>query len=160
MSKQNRKKKYKIWYSWGIVVLFVLSLSYTVFMQYRHKEAIISFEQQELHVQIAHTPKQWHRGLGKKETIAPYDGMLFLFPFSRRHGIVMRDMGFPIDIVWLDRGTIIDIAPQAQPQPEAAEADLYVYYPRMDATMVLELEAGKAAKIGLKIGDTMNVVEE
>ncbi len=160
MSKKENKKKFKIWYSWGIIVLFVVSLSYTVFTQYRHKEAVIAFDGHELLVQVANTPKQWYKGLGDKEELQPYDGMLFLFPFERRHGIVMRDMGFPIDIVWLDRGTIVDIAPDVQTQPGATEHDLYVYYPRVNATMVLELAAGKAAEIGLQLGDSLEVVEE
>ena len=84
--------------------------------------------------------------------------MIFLFPDDDRHGIVMRDMNFPIDIIWLYHGTIVDVAPNVQTE-NVGEEDLVVYYPRDNANVVLELPAGWAKQNDVKIGDALKVVE-
>ena len=113
---------------------------------------------QELTVLLARTPKQLHQGLGRRD-VMPKDGMLFLFPYPRKVGIVMRDMRFPLDIVWLGEGKVVDIAPNVATEPGVGEAGLRVYYPRYEASMVLELPAGWASTNGLKIGDSITVTE-
>ena len=67
----------------------------------------------------------------------------------------MRGMRFPIDIVWLSDGVVVDIAPSVPIEPGVPEADLRVYYPRLKANTVIELPAGWAEGHGLKIGDEL-----
>jgi uncharacterized membrane protein (UPF0127 family) len=85
--------------------------------------------------------------------------MVFLFPETKTHGFVMRDMHFPIDIIWLDHGVVVDIAPSVPVEPGAIESDLRVYYPRKPANIVLELNAGWADAHKLRIGDRMAVID-
>lgn len=109
-----------------------------------------------LQVLVADTSLARHKGLGGREALAPYDGMLFLFSGApTRHGIVMRDMQFSIDVVWFNDGVVVDIAPSLPIEPGAGEAELTPYYPRDKTNAVLELPAGWAAEHGLKIGDKL-----
>jgi hypothetical protein len=90
--------------------------------------------------------------LGGRESLEKYDGMIFIFSVTKQHVFVMRDMKFPIDIIWIKGGAIIDIAPNVP--VEAGEGGVYTQYlARDDSNVVLELKAGYSAKYGLKIGD-------
>lgn len=115
---------------------------------------------QILTVQIANTFDHQRKGLGGRSDMGKYDGMLFPFGVSAKHIIVMRDMEFPIDIVWLSEGEVVDIAPSVPIEPDATERTLTKYRPRAEANAVLELPAGWAKMHDLKIGDTVTQVSE
>lgn len=109
---------------------------------------------------VAKNQKHRFTGLGGRETIEPYDGMIFVYPLHKKQGIVMRDMQFPIDIVWFNGGLVVDIAPSVPIEPGRSEEDLTVYYPRLPSNVVIELPAGWAAANALQIGDRLEVVED
>ena len=130
-------------------------------VQYLWTDTTIVLKDQSLSVLVAKNRYQLQKGLGGRETLEPYDGMLFVFGSQgARPGIVMRDMTIPIDIVWLHKGVVVDIAKQVLPEPGKTEEQLSVYYPRTQANIVLELPAGWADAHGLVIGDTLTVLEE
>ena len=93
-----------------LFVLFVVAFGFLKILEYRWPSTEVSLAGQELKVLVAKTPKHQYRGLGMRDDLGGYDGMLFIFPFSKKAGIVMRDMRFPIDIVWLEQGVVVDIA--------------------------------------------------
>ncbi len=103
-------------------------------------------------VLVASTIQHQYRGLGNRDTIAPYDGMMFPFLTYARHGFVMRDMRFPIDIIWLRDGVVVDLAERVLPESGVSEAQLRIYRPRAEANAVLELPAGRASELGISIG--------
>lgn len=141
------------------LALFFGSYLFLRFWNMRFPETAILLKNQPLTVQVARTPEQWYRGLGGRETMGT-DGMLFFFSRADEHAMVMRDMQFPIDIVWLAKGVVVDIAPSVSIQPGVPEAELFVYQPRVPATMVLELPAGWTEDHNLVIGDRLEVVKE
>jgi uncharacterized membrane protein (UPF0127 family) len=53
-------------------------------------------------VDIADTEAERVQGLSGKKAIKEVDGLLFVFPESDFHSIWMKDMNFPIDIIWID----------------------------------------------------------
>lgn len=143
----------------GFVILFVVALIGVSVWQYRPSEATVVLGGQELNVLVAKTRQQQYRGLGRRASLGEADGMLFPFGLPSRIGIVMRDMEFPIDIIWLRDGTIVDIAPSVPTEPGVSETNLRVYYPRVEANAVLEVPAGWVAAHGVKIGDTLERIE-
>lgn len=111
-------------------------------------------------LEVAATADARARGLGGRRSLAPERGMLFIFQDAARHGIWMKDMRFPIDILWLKsesgrRATIIDIAPGVRPSPGTATDALPIFYPRDLADTIIELPSGAAARSGAKIGDAI-----
>jgi len=93
--------------------------------------------------------------LGGRESLDELSGMLFVFPISDRQGIWMKDMQFPIDIIWINEGKIVDIAPNIKP---TLIDPLPIYLPRVDARLVLEVNAGLSQKSGWKIGDSVRLL--
>ncbi len=143
-------------FSLVIVAGFFLSAIFLFFWQYHWPTMVVQISNTPLEVLVAKTPKHWHQGVGGRQNFEPYDGMLFLFDGSSRQGMVMRDTLFPLDIVWLDHGVVVDMAPNVQTEIGRSEAQLTRYYPRAVADMVLELPAGWIAAHGLKIGDRLS----
>jgi len=139
------------------LIMFLLSAVGLRLWQLRWPETDLQLAGQNLLVLIADTPAHKYRGLGKRDALAPYDGMLFPYGKSGYLGIVMREMRFPIDIVWFDNGIVVDIAPNAPLEPGRGETEFTVYRPRVPANAVLELSDGWTAKHRLKIGDHMTL---
>lgn len=104
-------------------------------------------------VAVAATEVAREQGLSGRESLGNDSGMLFLFQEAGSYGFWMKDMRFPIDIVWIASGTVVGWEANVDPQIGAAEGDLKIYYPPRPVNTVLELAAGKAASLGLTVGD-------
>ena len=75
--------------------------------------------------------------------------MLFVFTTDDRHGIVMRDMKIPLDIIWLDRNQrVVHIVKNAS--PDLGESR--VFQPVTPARYVLEVNAGTATRFNITVG--------
>lgn len=143
----------------GVILgIFFVAFTFLYVWQQKPAEATVFLKDTQLQVLVPKTLEQRHVGLGGRDQLEPYNGMLFIYEFPGDHGIVMRDMHFPIDIIWLDRGVVVDFAPEVQPE-HVSEDELFVYRPRTKATMVLELPAGWASEHELRIGDKLTIVQ-
>lgn len=94
-----------------------------------------------------------HKDMGENN-----GGMLFVFPESSQHTMVMRDMLFPLDIIWFNGRTIVDMAPNLPPEPGRSEAELTPYFARLPSTLVLEVPSGFIKAHRLKIGDQIEIL--
>lgn len=152
----SRKIKKWYWIFFGILCLSFFGLK---IWRYRWPHMQIELKDQKLNVLVARD--EWHRqrGLGKRESLEKNDGMIFFFSDFGKHAFVMRDIKFPIDIVWFNKGEAVDFAPNVPLEPGKPEQDLKRYLPRQDANLVLELPAGWTIEHGLKIGDKLNLAE-
>lgn len=105
-------------------------------------------------VEVANTGKKKEVGLGRRDALAADRGMYFPFPSAEYWVFWMKDMRFPIDIVWIRDGKVVDIDADV---PVPAGKELETYSPVEPADAVLELKAGTAAGIGLKAGDEVGI---
>ncbi|MBI4993056.1 MAG: DUF192 domain-containing protein [Candidatus Magasanikbacteria bacterium] len=155
MSEKKFKKIHLLF-----IAVFILSYAGLKLWQLRLPTAEIELRGQKITVWVAKTPKRLFKGLGDRESLAENQGMLLVFGKMGKHGIVMRDMEFPIDIIWLNNGEVVDLAPNVPIEPDVAEEKLTRYYPRKESNTVLELSAGWAEKNGVKIGERIKIIEE
>ena len=80
--------------------------------------------------------------------------MLFSFPNSAPRRFVMRNMEFPLDIIFINEGKIIKISANLPPERETPA----VSYPSGGpADRVLEVNAGVAAENNWAVGDSVSV---
>ncbi|MFB6225810.1 MAG: DUF192 domain-containing protein [Candidatus Paceibacteria bacterium] len=143
-----------------IVVAFFISALFLYFTYDNWGTAKIKLGGEKMDVLVAETLYQQHKGLGGRKELKQYDGMLFKYYPPRRVGIVMRDMHFAIDIIWLKDGQVVDIKHNAKPQPNTPEDELKVYRSKKEANMVLEVPAGWAKKHGIDGGTRMKILQE
>ena len=109
----------------------------------------VKIAEKVINIEMVITPEEREKGLSGRENIGENEGMLFVFENSGRHGFWMKDMMFPIDIVWLDQSKKIifiqkNVLPSTYPE---------IFYPDDNANYVLELISGFAEKNNLQIGN-------
>ena len=117
----------------------------------------VALNNQTIIADVAATPAARERGLGGRDALEVNEGMLFLFDGSERYTFWMKGMYFPIDIVWIREGRIVSIAANVPPQIGAPESELARYTPPEPADTVLELAAGRAARMHAAVGDEVSV---
>jgi len=103
--------------------------------------------------ELAETIFERSRGLSGRQSLGADEGMLFLFDTVEPHTMWMKDMAFPIDILWIKNGRVVDLEEGARPEPGIPDASLTRYSPDSAAELVLELPAGFARMHGILIGD-------
>ena len=149
-------KPLKTWHLIVLILVVVISVGHKIYSSLWSK-ATVKIAGQELRVLVANNYSHRLKGWSDKKDMGKYGGMLFVFPDHGQHAMVMRDMRFPLDIVWLDNNKVVDIAPNLPPELGVAEDQLTIYRSRTPSTMVLELPAGFRDKYGLKIGDIAEI---
>jgi uncharacterized membrane protein (UPF0127 family) len=103
---------------------------------------------------VADTPRKLYVGLSDTDSLAAGEGMLFVHSDSGPHEYVMRDMAFPLDIVFVaGNGTVTTI----HHAPTEDGGDLTRYPGR--GRYVLEVPRGYTNATGLDEGDTVTVPE-
>lgn len=99
-------------------------------------------------VELAATPAELERGLMYRKSLD--GGMLFLFPQEDRYGFWMKNMDFPIDIIWISgEKRIVDISRSVPP----CAGSCPVYSPKSPAMYVLEVPANYSRDKGIGVGD-------
>ncbi|MEK7546266.1 MAG: DUF192 domain-containing protein [Patescibacteria group bacterium] len=101
-------------------------------------------------IEIADTVAKRDLGLGERESLPDDHGMYFPFDAERRWVFWMKGMRFPIDIIWIRDGKVVDID-HSVPPPKTLPLD--TFSPIEPADAVLEVNAGVAQEIGLEPGD-------
>ena len=142
-----------------LVVFFVSFIGLKIWQNFFWPTADLYLKGEHLTVLVADNQEHRYKGLGDRNNLGKYNGMLFVYGYESRLGVVMRDMRFPIDVVWFNKGEVVDIAPNLQLESDVSEEGLRVYRPRTEANAFLELPAGWTNAHSLKIGDKLEVVE-
>jgi uncharacterized membrane protein (UPF0127 family) len=103
--------------------------------------------------QIAASEEERAQGLMFRKTLEPEEGMLFVFDQQLRYSFWMKNMNFPLDLIWINQDkVVVDITRNAQPCVEACES----LVPAEAAKYVLEVNAGFALKHHIQTGDRMD----
>jgi uncharacterized membrane protein (UPF0127 family) len=104
-------------------------------------------------VELAITQEQRTQGLSGRAMLAPGSGMLFVFDQEGRYSFWMKEMRFPLDLVWIGaRCTVVDITHKApSPAPGLTLAELPLYTPVAPARYVLEVNGGETEAAGVRV---------
>ncbi len=103
-------------------------------------------------VTVADTEAERTQGLSGKKSLQVNEGLLFIFSKSGAYGIWMKDMQFPIDIIWISKnGYVVDIKKGVTPQTFPT-----IFYPRELASYILEVNALFTEVRGIRVGDKVS----
>lgn len=159
MFKKYEKRVIKKWEIYFFILIILAAIGFKIYSSVWPK-ATIKIDSQSLRVLVADTFQHRIKGWSGRKNMGNYDGMLFVFPDRGQHAMVMRDMNFPLDIIWIDGDTVVDMAPNLAPEPNRAESDLTPYFSHLPATLVLELPTGYIMRSNLKIGDKLEIIKD
>ena len=106
-------------------------------------------------VEVAESQQKQALGLMFREEMADDHGMLFIFPVEARRSFWMKNTRIPLDIFYFDGELkLVSVAENARP----CKTTRCPTYPSTGpAQYVLELNAGKAAELGVNPGDALEL---
>ena len=113
-------------------------------------------DEKALVLEVSDNPLERQIGLSFRESLAIDAGMLFVFEKPDKHGIWMKDMNFPLDIIWLDENFKVvnfkkDVSPDTFPT---------AFTPSSPALYVIETNTGFVDRFSIKIGEILDVRKE
>ncbi|MDR3112724.1 MAG: DUF192 domain-containing protein [Elusimicrobiota bacterium] len=111
----------------------------------------------DLTLVTAKTPKAHESGLSGFKKI-PQDGMIFFFDDIKPRVFWMKDMNFPLDMVWITGDEIIGITENIPTQKVDDDSELKLYPSPQKVDIVIELNAGRAKKLKLKTGGKLKLL--
>jgi uncharacterized membrane protein (UPF0127 family) len=108
-----------------------------------------------IYVDLAKTPEQQAKGLSIKNTLNENEGMLFIFDTPKEYSFWMKDMKFPIDIIWIGSDNKI-VHIEKNLQPCTFFLICTSYSPHANSKYVLEVPSNYTTKNNITIGDRVN----
>lgn len=132
-------------------VLAALALDQPSCGTYRNDKTI-TIHSTKIDAEVVQTDAARAKGLSGRQCIEPNRGMLFVFGKPGQYPFWMKDMKFPIDILWLDENQKAvhieqNLAPSTYPT---------TYTSAEPALFVLELQAGRAKELNITRGTPIN----
>ncbi len=112
----------------------------------------IKISGQKIKVDLALTSETRARGLSGRAVLKEDEGMLFVFENVDKYKFWMKDMNFPIDIIWIDENQkVVYIQKNATPEsyPETFGGE-------QNSKYVLEVVSGFSEQSDLKEGDKVS----
>jgi uncharacterized membrane protein (UPF0127 family) len=106
-----------------------------------------------MYASIARTEAARTRGLSGTPSLPTDIAKVFVFESSSKYGFWMKDMNYPIDIIWVDEtGEVVhvesNLAPETYPKSFA---------PGRPARVVIEVVAGGAVAAGIEEGSRIDI---
>jgi len=141
-----------IFISFLFVPFFGSNFAFAEVQDYAHA-IVTTYTGKEISVEVADTVEKRSLGLGKRSGLENGWGMLFVFEKRKQHGFWMKDMEFPLDIIWLDNHRIAYILRNVQPAKSGVIPP--VMTPPVAGNFVLEIDAGRADELKLQVGQRL-----
>lgn len=104
-------------------------------------------------LEVAQTSAEIQKGLSGRSSLDQQNGMLFMFPKPALYRFWMPNMHFPLDMIWIRDGKVVDISANVS---EVFDKEHPAFYtPKVPARYVLEVNAGFSSRHGIRIGDAV-----
>lgn len=107
-----------------------------------------------IEIEILDTPEERSKGLSGREILLSNKGFWFVFEELGFYYFWMKDMNFPIDIIWIDENyKIIDITENLLPNTYPKS-----FTSKEKALFILEVSTGFVKKHNIKIGESFKIL--
>ncbi|SRR5258706_16397280 len=150
----------------GIIGIFiVLIISFLLFLLVRNsfhlassKNPTVAIDNHTFTVEVAKTAIDAEKGLSGRDSLGQNNGMLFQFNHPDTYSFWMRNMRFPIDIIYIRSKKIINIYKNVPTvPPDTDESNIPQLRPTQPADSVVEINAGLSQKYNFKEGDSVSL---
>ena len=138
------------------IVLVIISVVISVFVlkhDFVYKHETITLNGTSFDTLISDTEALREKGLGQRKSLPDDQAMIFVFDKPDYYSFWMKDMSFPLDMIWVDASSTViwiehDVKPETFPKS---------FYPQSPALYVVEVNTGVSQKIGLNVGDRITI---
>lgn len=132
-----------------IPILILLILGAFFYNLYQFSRPTAEIRGQKFSLLVAKSDKDKQVGLSKYKDLPQNKGMVFLFDKPGSYPFWMKDMKFPIDILFIKKNKIVTI------YKNIPINNLTIYSPKESADKVLEINAGLSDKYSFAPGDSV-----
>lgn len=133
-----------------IVVVFAV---FVVLALQRNHGNTVTIHGEKLSVEIAQSRQAMAKGLSDRDLLPEYSGMLFVYQYPLIPSFWMKDMHFPIDIIWIGQDwKVADITENI-----SLDSFPHIFSPKVLVQYVLEVNALWAKNHAISIGDTVTL---
>lgn len=115
----------------------------------------VELKGQRFQVELAETREKQALGLMFRDSLPQDHGMLFIFPGEARRSFWMKNTRIPLDILYFNSN--LELVSMAQSVRPCRTRNCPGYPSEGPAKYVLELNSGKAAELGVKAGDVLEL---
>lgn len=109
---------------------------------------------QQIMLEVARTPQEQEIGLMNRTYLAADRGMLFAFVPPQPVSFWMKNTKIPLDIIYIREGQVKAIASAV---PPCTKDPCPTYPSGVAIDQVIELRSGRAAELGLKVGNRVSI---
>jgi hypothetical protein len=106
---------------------------------------------QNIDIELVSSLEDKARGLSNREELKENKGMLFVYDNYLIPGFWMKEMRFPIDIIWIKDDMIMGYEKNLKLSVD--NQPLQIYQPKTFVNYVLEVNAGFVDRYGVRVGD-------
>lgn len=100
-------------------------------------------------IEVADTPYEQELDLKHRNALAPHQGMLFLYPQSELRGYYMKDIRFPLDLIFIGPDNKV-----VSFKENAKALDETTFLPsQVPAQLVLKINGGLSEEWVIEVGD-------
>lgn len=85
----------------GLIYLYTESQNASVKDLFIPGASVMRIDEVPIRVEIANSNNERIKGLSDRKDLKNVDGLLFVYPEAGYYSIWMKDMNFPIDIIWI-----------------------------------------------------------
>ena len=133
----------------SLLLILAIVLSQTVVAYFMPPKAVLHLGDGRFDIRIADTDRTRKKGLSDTPSLPADEALLFVFDRNGRWSIWMKDMNYPIDIVWLDDSMkVVDYVMNVPPDSYPTKS----FFPKEDARYVVEFSSGTIKKKGIRLG--------
>jgi len=115
----------------------------------------LKINDQILNIEVSDDALSKAKGLSGRENLGENCGMIFLFSEEARHTFWMKDMNFPLDIIYVRENEIVEIFKNVPIFDEAGE--ITEIFPEQKADKIIELKSGWCDLYGVQTGDKIEL---
>ncbi|MAF14192.1 MAG: hypothetical protein CMI53_04875 [Parcubacteria group bacterium] len=138
-----------------LIISLLLVASAFLLLSQNKNQSYLKINDSTIKVKVAKTVQEQTIGLGGELNLAENQGMLFVFPDQQVRNFWMKDMLFPIDIIWIQDNYIIAIEKNV-PIPTGDQQNIPQYRSPQPVNYVLEVNAGFTDKTNIAIGNEVD----
>lgn len=144
-----------------ICLIVILGAGCLADVDFAVTESSVQFDNEKettFNVFVADGPVERTLGLGGTAKLEGNEGMIFLYDEADTYEFWMKEVNYPLDIIWLNDLEVVDITENVQPEDIATpDSDYRHYAPVVPANAVLEVNAGVVERQDIQIGDTVMI---
>jgi uncharacterized membrane protein (UPF0127 family) len=139
-------------FSWGLIILvlgLVAAAAIYILWPQLQPHVTVRLGDGVFAAKVAKTSDAREKGLSGTNGLREDQALLFVYETNDKWPIWMKDMNYPIDIVWLDKDKkVVYIVKNAPPESYPYET----FTPKQEARYVLEIPAGTVGRKSITIG--------